>query len=105
MANRVTTRSQYSRARVFMYSMHFAPRVSAAVAYRLMKREVPPDARQVKRVRKATCEQAVYRSAMLKRATGSGTVGIELSATGSGGRYRGVVGDAIVGPISTDLGC
>jgi len=66
---------------------------------------VPSDARLMKRVRKPTCEQLVYRSAMLKAALGSGKVGVEFSASGIGGRYRGVVGDVIVGPISTDIGC
>jgi hypothetical protein len=88
---------KYSHGRVFYYEMHFAPRVSRAAARRRTSREVPPDARLVARVRKATCEQLVYRSAMLKSAhLGSATVGVEFTATDGGGRYRGIVGNVIL---------
>jgi hypothetical protein len=95
----------YDHGRVFMYSLHFAPRIGATLARRLMRREFPSDTRQIRTVRKATCEQIVYRSAKLKAATGSASVGVESSASGIGGRYRGIVGDVIVGPITTDTGC
>lgn len=88
---------KYSHGRVFYYEMHFAPRVSRAAARRRMSREVPPDARLVARVRKATCEQLVYRSAMLKSAhLGSASVEVEFTATDGGGRYRGIVGNVIL---------
>jgi hypothetical protein len=96
---------QYDGGRVFLYEMDFAPRISATTARRLMRKEVPPDARLVAHVRKRTCEQLLYRSAMLKSATGDGNVGVEFSFSGVGGRYRGVVGDVIVGPITTDIDC
>lgn len=92
--------------RVYSYEMDFGPRVGERTALFLVKRDLPRDARLVGQKRKATCKQFVYRSAALKRALGYARVGVELSATGLGGPYRGVVGDAIVNSgIALDIDC
>ncbi len=86
----------YDGGRVISYGMHFTPRISASSARLLMRQELPQDARLVRRVRRHTCEQLLYRSATLKSTLGSGSVGVEFSATGAGGPYRGTVGDMII---------
>ena len=95
----------YGQGRVISYEMAFGPRITERFARFLMRKELPPDAHIVGQKRKPTCEQIVYRSATLKRILGDAHVGVEFSTTGAGGRYRGVVGDVIVGFITLDIGC
>jgi hypothetical protein len=97
---------QYDQGRVFSYEMHFDPPITAAKARRLiLLYEAPRDAHVSRDVRKATCEQIDYRSRQLKITTGYGLMGVELSRTAVGGRYRGIVGDILVGGgIGTSLG-
>ncbi len=77
--------------RVFSFEMGFNPPISAAQARRVARREAPSDARVVAHARKRTCEQILYRSTKLRRALGYSTVLVELSRSGAGGRYTGVV--------------
>ncbi len=97
---------QYDSGRVFSYEMHFDPPVTAATARRLiLLREAPPDARLRRDVRKSTCEQIEYRSSLLKNAIGTVVMGVELSRSAVGGRYRGIVGDVLVGGVSAAVAC
>jgi hypothetical protein len=98
---------QYNtRNRVFSFVMHFGPRVTALTAKRIVRRELPPDARLVGHARKPTCEQFEYRSRMANRAVGTPTLGIEFLAHRAGGVYRGRVGDAVVASyVSATFGC
>jgi hypothetical protein len=97
----------YDHSRVFSYEMHFDPPVTEATARRLiLLHEAPPDARLRRDVRKPTCEQIEYRSSLLKNAIGTSVMGVELSRTAVGGRYRGIVGDILVGGgISAAVAC
>ena len=63
--------TQYSLNRVSFYNMDFGPRISASDARKLMKKELPPDARLVAHKRRHACEQFGYRSAMDRRWVGS----------------------------------
>lgn len=92
--------------RVYIYSMHFAPKVSARFAKALLRRhELPADARLVRSKRKAECLILQYRSAAAKRAVGSAVVGAGLYSNVAG-KYTGRVQDVnvIVG-MTTSLGC
>ena len=92
--------------RVFSYSMHFAPRISASVAkVRLRRRELPSDAQLVRSKLRVDCLILQYRSAAAKRALGGATVGAALY-TGDTGRYTGRVKRIIIGlAMTTSAGC
>jgi hypothetical protein len=91
--------------RVFNYSMHFAPRVSATVARSLLRTELPADARLLRSKRRAECLILEYRSAAAKRALGTGVVGAALYSSAAG-RYTGRVADIIISEaMTTALGC
>lgn len=92
--------------RVFTYSMHFAPRVSASFLRFLLRRdELPPDARLVRRKRKPECLILQYRSAAAKRALGSALVGVAIYSSETG-PYTGKVKDVIIsGALVVGIGC
>jgi hypothetical protein len=94
------------KGRVYSYSMHFAPRISASEAKFLLRRsELPPDARLVRSKRKGECLMLQYRSAAAKRALGYATVGAALYSSAAG-RYTGKVEDIIISSLmTTSDGC
>jgi hypothetical protein len=98
--------SRDSHGRVFNYSMHFAPRVSAGTAHALLARtELPPDARLVRSKRSAEWLILQFRSAATKRVMGSGTVGAALYSSASG-VYAGKVKEIIISEaMTTGMGC
>jgi hypothetical protein len=94
------------KGRVYSYSMHFAPRISASEAkFILRQSELPRDARLVRSKRKGICLILQYRSAAAKRALGYATVGAALYSSAAG-RYTGKVEDIIImSLLTTSDGC
>lgn len=82
------------RGRVYIYNLHFAPRVSASTAQALLRRtEVPADAKVVRVKRSDNCLIVQYRSEAAKRAVGSALIGALLYSNDEGlytGRVRHV---------------
>lgn len=92
---------QYSSNRVYMYDMDFGPRVSASDARKQAAKELPADAKLVAHKKRPHCEQFVYRSAAVKRATGNRAVGVEFSSDVKSGPYDGKVKKIVVGSLVT----
>ena len=92
--------------RVFNYSMHFAPKISASEAKAILRTtELPADARFVRSKRNPECLILQYRSAAAKRDVGGATVGAALYSSGAG-PYTGRVNEIIIGlGIETTVGC
>jgi hypothetical protein len=93
----------YSHGRVVFYQMHFAPRVSATAARRLMRAEFPSDSHVTVQRPTQRYEQIDYCSTTLKVATGYGNVEVWLLFGGETPR-RGVQ-DVIVQAASTNGDC